>query len=138
MDAAPRGPAPATEPVSEPAPAVPPLLCVEDYHTLARDRVEPDVWDFIEGGAETEETVAANRRAFEHVSLRPRVLVDVSVCDTRTTILGAQVSTPLAIAPTAYHRLVHPDGEVATAHGASAAGAPDVVSIFASRTLEDL
>jgi 4-hydroxymandelate oxidase len=66
------------------------------------------------------------------------VLVDVSECDTRTTLLGAQLSTPIGIAPTAYHRLCHPEGEVATAHGAAAAGALYTVSIFASRTVEDV
>jgi 4-hydroxymandelate oxidase len=115
-----------------------PLLCFEDYRRLAQERVSPDVWDFIDGGADTERTVAANRRAFSRVELRPRALVDTEVCDTRTAILGSVVATPLAIAPTAYHRLVHPDGEVATAQGASAVDALYVVSIFASRRLEDI
>jgi 4-hydroxymandelate oxidase len=115
-----------------------PLLCFEDYRRAARERVTPEIWDFIEGGADTERTVAANRRAFGRVDLRPRALVDTEVCDTRTAILGAALGTPLAVAPTAYHRLVHPDGEVATAQGAGAADALYVVSIFASRTLEDI
>ena len=115
-----------------------PLLRVEDYGRLAKDRIEPDVWDYIEGGAETERTVGANRRAFRRVSLRPRALVDVSVCDTRSELLGTLLRTPIGIAPTAYHRLVHPDGEVATARGASTAGALYVVSIFASRLLEEI
>jgi 4-hydroxymandelate oxidase len=120
------------------APTSTPPLCVEDYRHLARLQLDTHTWDFIEGGAETERTVRANRRAFERVTLRPRVLVDVSHCDTRTELLGAQLATPVGIAPTAYHRLVHPDGEVATARGAGAAGALYVVSIFASRTLEDI
>jgi 4-hydroxymandelate oxidase len=113
-------------------------LCVEDYRGLAQDRVGADVWDFIEGGAGAERTLAANRRAFDQVTLRPRVLVDVSACDTGTTLLGARLATPIGIAPTAYHRLVHPDGEVATARAAASAGALYVVSIFASRTLEEI
>ncbi|MFD0634052.1 alpha-hydroxy acid oxidase [Catenulispora yoronensis] len=115
-----------------------PLLCLDDYRGAARERIAPDVWDFIDGGAETERTVQANLAAFQRVILRPRVLVDTEVCDTRTSILGAPVGTPLAVAPTAYHRLVHPDGEVATARGAGAAEALYTVSIFASRTLEDI
>ena len=115
-----------------------PLLCFEDYRRVAQERVSPEVWDFIDGGADTERTVAANRRAFSRVELRPRALVDTEVCDTRTAILGSVVATPLAIAPSAYHRLVHPDGEVATAQGASAVDALYVVSIFASRRLEDI
>ena len=113
-------------------------VCVEDYRDLARRQLDDQVWDFVEGGAGTERTVSANRRAFERVTLRPRVLVDVSGCDTRTELLGAALATPVGVAPTAYHRLAHPDGEVATARGAGATGALYVVSIFASRTLEDI
>ena len=118
------------------APTAP--LCLEDYRRLARLRLDTDVWDFIEGGAESERTVAANRRAFDRVALRPRVLVDVSRCDTGTELLGSRLATPVGVAPTAYHRLVHPDGELATARGAGSAGALYVVSIFASRTLEEI
>ncbi|MFG1810072.1 alpha-hydroxy acid oxidase [Streptomyces sp. NPDC049040] len=109
-----------------------------DYARAARARLDGPTWDFIEGGAETERTVGANRRAFGRVTLRPRVLVDVSDCRTGTELLGARLETPLGVAPTAYHRLVHPEGEVATARGAGAAGALYVVSIYASRTLEDI
>ncbi|MHA6765391.1 alpha-hydroxy acid oxidase [Streptacidiphilus sp. PAMC 29251] len=115
-----------------------PPVCIEDYQRLARLRLDGSVWDFIEGGAETERTLAANRRAFERVTLRPRVLVDVSHVDTSTELLGARLATPVGVAPTAYHRLVHPEGEVATARGAGKAGALYVVSIFASRTLEEI
>jgi len=82
--------------------------------------------------------VAANRRAYGRVELRPRVLTDVSGCDPTTSLLGAGLAMPVGVAPTAYHRLVHPDGEVATARGTGAAGALYVVSTFASRTLEDI
>ncbi|WP_371483641.1 alpha-hydroxy acid oxidase [Kitasatospora sp. NBC_00315] len=113
-------------------------LRIEDYQAPARRRLDHQVWDFVEGGAGAERTVAANRRAFARVTLRPRVLVDVSACDTGAELLGARLATPVGIAPTAYHRLVHPDGEVATARGAGAAGALYVVSVFASRTLEEI
>lgn len=108
------------------------------YENAARRQLDPAVWDFIEGGAESERTVGANRRAFGRVTLRPRVLVDVSACDTGTELLGLRLRTPVGVAPTAYHQLVHPDGEVGTARGAGAAGALYVVSIYASRTLEDI
>ncbi|MGE5831023.1 MAG: alpha-hydroxy acid oxidase, partial [Micromonosporaceae bacterium] len=97
-----------------------------------------DVWDFIEGGSGAELTLQANRTAFEQVTLRPRMLVDVSACSTRTTVLDANLSMPLGIAPTAYHRLAHADGEVGTARGAGAAGALYIVGMFASRTLEEI
>ncbi|XNL29621.1 alpha-hydroxy acid oxidase [Longispora sp. K20-0274] len=114
------------------------ILCVEDYQSIARDRLTPEVWDFVEGGSGAERTLAANRQAFEGMTLRPRVLVDVSAPDARTTLFGAPLATPVGVAPTAYHRLMHPDGELATARGAGAAGALYVVSIFASQPLEDI
>jgi 4-hydroxymandelate oxidase len=114
------------------------VVHAEDYVVLARDRLSPDVWDFVEGGSGAELTVNANRSAFDQVVLRPRVLVDVSDCSTAATILGSPLPSPLGIAPTAYHRMVHPDGELATAQGAGAAGALLVISMFASQSLEDI
>ncbi|GGM09678.1 alpha-hydroxy acid oxidase [Dactylosporangium sucinum] len=109
-----------------------------DYQRLARELVDPDVWDFIEGGAEAERTVAANLAAFDRVRLRPRVLAGVSEVDTSVELFGTRYATPLGVAPTAYHRLVDAEGEVATARGAGAAGALFVVGMFASRTLEEI
>lgn len=108
------------------------------YARVARRRLDPAVWDYIAGGAGAERTVRANRQAFGRVTLRPRVLVDVSRCDTGTELLGVRLRTPVGIAPTAYHQLAHPDGEVGTARGAGEAGALYVVSIYASRTLEEI
>jgi 4-hydroxymandelate oxidase len=107
-----------------------------DVERAARERLAPDVWDYIAGGAGTEATLAANRTAFERLVLRPRVLVDVSRCDPSTELLGAQLPAPIGVAPLAYHRLAHPDGEVATA--AALGGLPLVVSIFASRGLAEI
>jgi len=114
------------------------LLTASDYRQAARDLVDADVWDFLEGGAETERTLAANELAFDGVRLRPRVLTDVSVIDTTVELFGTRHATPLGIAPTAYHRLIDTDGEVATARGAGAAGALFVAGMFASRTIEDI
>jgi 4-hydroxymandelate oxidase len=111
-------------------------ICLADYRAFARERVRPEVWDFIEGGAGDERTVAANREAFDRIRLRPRMLTDVSTCNTRITLFGTELPTPLAIAPTAYQRLIDPDGEVAVARGAG--GALFVVSMFASCTLESV
>jgi 4-hydroxymandelate oxidase len=113
-------------------------ICVEDFRRLAREKLAPDVWDYIEGGSGGELTVAANRRAFERAELRPRVMVDVSTCPTGTELLGTHLSAPLGVAPTAYHELAHADGEVGTAHGAGTAGVLYVVGMFASRTLEEI
>jgi 4-hydroxymandelate oxidase len=109
---------------------------VVDFERLARDRLATEVWDYIAGGSGAERTLTANLRAFAEVILRPRFLVDVSYCDTATTLLGTPLPAPVGLAPIAYHRLVHEEGEVATARGA--AGALFVVGMFASRTLEDI
>src|SRR5690606_15093152 len=75
---------------------------------------------------------------FDRWRLRPRVLVDVSTCDVTTELLGAAVAAPIGIAPTAYHRLFHPGGEVATARAAGEAGVLFIASLFASQTLEEI
>jgi 4-hydroxymandelate oxidase len=112
------------------------VLCIEDYEPLARAKVRADNWDFVAGGSGAERTLAANRAAFDRVTLRPRVLVDVSTCETGMTLLDATLTSPIGVAPTAYHRLMHPDGEVATARGAAEAGALYITAFFASQPLE--
>jgi 4-hydroxymandelate oxidase len=111
---------------------------VDDYAGLARSALPADVWGYVEGGGGAEWTLEANRAAYRRVALRPRVLVDVSHCDVTTTLLGVPLDLPIGIAPMAYHRLAHPDGEVATALAAGEAGALFVVSIFATRTVEEI
>lgn len=113
-------------------------LRVEDYADAAESALAGEVWGYIQGGSGAESTVAANREAYKRVLLRPRVLTDVSRCDLSTTVLGQPLAVPIGVAPMAYHRLVHPDGEVATAAAAGAAGSLFVVSLFASRALEDI
>ncbi|MEV7598313.1 alpha-hydroxy acid oxidase [Kitasatospora sp. NPDC089797] len=113
-------------------------LTLAGIERAARDRLPPEIWDFIEGGSGTERTLAANRQVFGHYALRPRTLVDVSDCDPSLTLLGTPLELPLGIAPMAYHRLVDPEGETATARAAGRAGALLVVGMFASRTLESI
>ena len=107
-----------------------------DFAALARTKVDPLVWDFIEGGGGAELTLEANRALFNAALLRPRVLVDVSRCDTSTRLLGMDLPSPVGVAPLAYHRMVLDEGEVATARGLG--GALMVISIFASRTMEEI
>ncbi len=111
---------------------------VADYGRMARRTLPRDVWDYIAGGAGDQLTRRANRLAFARVELRPRVLVDVSSRLTTTAMLGAEVAAPIAVAPMAYHCLVDPAGEVATARAAGAAGLATAISCFASRTMEDV
>jgi len=94
-------------------------------------------YDYIAGGADDELTLADNVAAWSRYRIRPHVLRDVSTVDLSTTLLGTHVSSPVHIAPVAYHRLVHDEGEIATARGAAAAGAVLAVSTMATTPLED-
>jgi 4-hydroxymandelate oxidase len=116
----------------------PRFVCAGDYEPVARAAVAPDVWDYITGGSGAERALAANRAAFDRYALRPRVLVDVSARDTAVTLLGDRLRGPVGIAPTAYHAMMHPDGETATARGAAKAGSLYVTSFFSGRSLEDI
>ncbi|MFE2722705.1 alpha-hydroxy acid oxidase [Kitasatospora sp. NPDC059327] len=113
-------------------------LTTAGYERAAHTQLPPEIWDFIEGGSGLERTLAANREMFGHYALRPRTLVDVSACSTTVPLLGSELRLPVGIAPMAYHRLVHSDGETATARAAGRAGAFLVAGIFASRTLESM
>jgi 4-hydroxymandelate oxidase len=97
-------------------------LNVADYERLAEERLDAAVFAYIAGGAGDEHTLRANVDAFRRVALRPRMLVDVSSCSARASVLGHDLSMPLLVAPTAYQRLMHPGGEGATARAAGAAG----------------
>ncbi|MFJ8440725.1 alpha-hydroxy acid oxidase [Kitasatospora griseola] len=113
-------------------------LTLAEHGRLAKGLLPAAIWDFFEGGAGTEWTRRANLDAWRHHVLRPRVLVDVSAPDCGTELLGARLAAPFGVAPMAYHQLAHPDGECATARAAAEAGALLIVSIFASRTLEQI
>lgn len=113
-------------------------LRVDDYAELAESKVASDAWGYVQGGSGVEWTLAENRAAFDRIAIRPRFLVDVERCDTTTSLLGSALPTPIGVAPMAYHRLVHEDGELATAEAAGETGGPFVVSIFASQPLADI
>jgi len=104
----------------------------------ARVKVPQASFDYIAGGADAEVSLRRNREAYDHWALRPRVLVDVSKRDTSTTVLGERISMPILVAPTAFHGLVHPEGETATARGTGAAGTLMIASAIATKTLEEI
>jgi 4-hydroxymandelate oxidase len=95
---------------------------VADYFDRAAETVDPKLWCYFEGGAGDEVTLRANVASFGRWRLRPRMLVDVSGVSAATTVLGTPVSMPLLVAPFAMQRLLHPEGELATARAAAAAG----------------
>lgn len=112
---------------------------VFDFEKRARERMNArDAWEYISGGAEDEITLRENRAAFERVLLRPRYLVDITTRDLSTTVLGTKIPFPLLLAPTAYHSLSHPEGEVETARGANPTGVPMIVSTLGTRTMEEI
>ncbi len=114
------------------------LINVFDFEEAARAKLPVMVFDYYAGGAQDEVTLRANRAAFERIALRYRVLVDVSQRDLATTVLGQSVAMPILIAPTAFHGLAHPGGEVATARAAARAGTIMVLSTLSNAPLEDV
>jgi 4-hydroxymandelate oxidase len=115
-----------------------PAVDLAALEQVARGRLDPAVYDYVAGGADGELTLADNLAAWDRVRLRPRVLRDVRHVDTATTLLGAPLPTPVLVAPTGYHELVHPQAEEATAAGAAAAGSLMVVSTQANRSVEQV
>ncbi|NRQ31698.1 alpha-hydroxy-acid oxidizing protein [Nonomuraea sp. NN258] len=114
------------------------LSCLADYERAARRVLSAETWDFVAGGSGAESTLRANLAAFESVFVIPRALRDVAACSTASSLLGGQVSMPLAAAPIAYQRLLHPEGELATARAAKTAGIPFAVSTMSSVALEEV
>ena len=104
----------------------------------ARTVLAADVWGYLQGGAGAERTLRANRAAYDRVALRPRVLVDVSAVSLATTVLGQDWAVPIGVAPMAYHRLAHADGEVASAAAVGTLGGLFVSSMFASRSFAEI
>ena len=113
-------------------------LTVADVARLAEARLTKELWDYVEGGSGEEITLAANRAALDAVSVLPRVLTGAGTVDPSTRLVGTDAAVPLAVAPMAYQRLLHPDGELAAAEAAAAAGAPFVVSTLSSVSVEEI
>ena len=111
---------------------------LRDAERRARDVLDPVHHDYLAGGAGDERTLTGNEDAFARRRLRPRVLRGVGTPDTTTDLPGTTVAAPVVVAPTAFHRLAHPDGEVATAAGVAAAGGLMTVSMMATAAVEDV
>ncbi|HEY7147998.1 MAG TPA: alpha-hydroxy acid oxidase [Gaiellaceae bacterium] len=114
------------------------MLNVHDYERAAEAALDPAAFGYFAGAASDEWTMRENRAAFERWVLRPRMLVDVSEVTTATTVLGTDTSMPLLVAPTAFQRMAHPEGELATARGAAAAGTVMCLSTLATATIEEV
>ncbi|NYT66003.1 alpha-hydroxy-acid oxidizing protein [Alcaligenaceae bacterium] len=114
------------------------IASVSDYEAYARDRLSPQAWAYFNGGSADEHTLQNNSKAYHRLQLRSRVLADLDGAHTQLELLGHTLAHPFLLAPVAYQKLAHPDGELATALGAAAVGAPLVVSTQASVSLETL
>ncbi|GLZ84005.1 alpha-hydroxy-acid oxidizing enzyme [Metapseudomonas resinovorans] len=114
------------------------IAAVADYEAFARERMKPAAWAYLNGGAADELTLADNLAAFQRVRLLNRVLEDLGGGHTRLELCGLELDYPILLAPVAYQKLAHPDGELASVLGASAMGAAMVVSTQASVSLEDI
>jgi isopentenyl diphosphate isomerase/L-lactate dehydrogenase-like FMN-dependent dehydrogenase len=111
---------------------------LHDVRELARRRLPRMIFDMIDGAAEDEVTMRANEAAFAEIKFRPRTLVDVSNRTLQTTIGGMPLATPIALAPAAGTRVVHPEAERAVALAAGQRDVPYIVTARASFTIEEL
>ena len=111
---------------------------VADYFARAAETVDPKLWCYFEGGSGDEVTLRANVGAYRRWQLRPRMLVDVAGVSAATTVLGTPVSMPLLLAPFAMQRLLHPEGELATARAAAAAGTLICVSTITTSAHDEI
>ncbi|WPB95219.1 alpha-hydroxy acid oxidase [Streptomyces malaysiensis] len=114
------------------------LMTVQDFETAARTRLDPVHADFIAGGAGDEITVRANEEAFRRLRLLPRVLRGNTERALDITVLGSRARTPILLSPTAFHKLLVEEGELATARAATAAGAIMIVSMASTVAVEDI
>lgn len=111
---------------------------IEDLRLLARRRLPGGVFDYIDGGAEAEDSLARNTEAFTQLRWRPRVLRDVSTIDTGARVLGRRLPVPLILSPTGFTRIADPAGELAVARAAAARSLPYTLSTLATRSIEDV
>jgi L-lactate dehydrogenase (cytochrome) len=111
-------------------------LTIEDLRTIARRRTPRGAFDYTDGAAEAELSLARARQAFRDIEFHPAILRDVSTVDTGWDVLGARVDLPFGIAPTGFTRLMQTEGEEAGAGAAAAAGIPFALSTMGTTSVE--
>ena len=114
------------------------VVNIEDLRRMAKRRLPRAIFDYLDGGAEGELTLAENCRSFCDVTFRPRGAVAVSSCNLKTTVLGQELSFPAMLAPVGYSRMMHVDGEVAAARAAGLAGTGFILSTISGHKLEEV
>ncbi len=113
-------------------------LTIEDLRRIAKRRTPRAAFDYTDGSAEAELSIARARQAFADVEFHPAILRDVSKVHTGWDVLGAPVSLPFGIAPTGFTRMMHTEGEIAGAHAAARAGIPFALSTMGTTAIEDV
>ncbi len=113
-------------------------MTYEQLEEQARQRLSPEAYGYVAGGAGGEETMRANRAAFERWQIVPRMLRDVSQRDLRVQVLGASMPAPVMLAPIGVQSIVHPEAEVAVARAAASIGVPFILSTASSKTMEEV
>ena len=116
----------------------PNLVSLYDFESQAKQNLPGDIWDFIDAGAFDEITSRRNRSALDSIALRPRFLRGIRDIDISTTVLGTPISFPVIIAPAAGHCIAHPDGELATALGASKSNTLMVAATNSDYSMEEI
>jgi len=114
------------------------ITCIEDLRVLARRRVPKMFYDYVDVGAWTESTYRANESDFQRILLRQRVAVDVTSRNLHASMLGREVSMPVAIAPTGLTGMIHADGEMLAARAAKKFGIPFTLSTVSICSIEDI
>ena len=118
--------------------ASPRAINIADLRHMAHKRLPRVVYEFLDGAAEEETTLAANQSAFDAYTFRPRHAVAFPHCDLRTTVLGSEVSFPILLAPVGCTRIMHHEGEIGIARAAGAAGTTYILPTASGHVLEDV
>ena len=114
------------------------VLNIFDLERLAKERLPVLAYDYYRSGAWDETTLKANREAYEKLKIHYKILVDVEKRDLSTTIFGQHIDFPILVAPTAFHKLAHPDGELATGRAAVKAKTIMTLSSLSTTTIEEV
>jgi lactate 2-monooxygenase len=117
-------------------PAIP--VAIADLEREAVEAMEPRAANYVGAGAGSEDTIAANADAFRRRRIVPRMLRDVAERDLSTSVLGTAMPAPLMLAPIGVQKILHPDGELATARAAAALGTPMIASTASHFSLEEI
>ncbi len=114
------------------------MLTIDDWEPLAKERLTDMAYTYLVGGAGDEVTLRGNREGFARIRLRPLMLVDVSEIDTASVLFGQSLKLPVLLAPVAYQKIVHPEGELEAVRGANAAGVVFTASTAATIAVEEI